>query len=168
MSSISTMSPPKRLSPRLERWFADYADAHRHPTNRLTHKIAIPLIVFHIIAMATWVPLGFEVAGMSITLGHALYVAAIAFYLTLHVPLALVMAVLFAVCFPLAAVTPRPVVVVLAVVGWIVQLAGHSIWEKNRPAFLTNLLQALIGPLFFVAVLTGIWRPSATALVPAE
>ena len=133
------------ISPRLDRWFVDYADSHRHPINQLTHKIAIPLIVFHIIAMATWVPLGFAVGGMGITLAHVLYVAAIAFYLTLHVPLALAMAVLFALCFPLAAITPRPVVVAIAVVGWVVQLAGHSVWEKNRPAFLTNLLQALIG-----------------------
>ena len=51
--------------------------------------------------------------------------------------------------------------VALAVVGWAVQLAGHSVREKNRPAFLTNLLQALIGPLFFVAVLLGVWRPRA-------
>ena len=70
------------------------------------------------------------------------------------------MAVLLALCFPLAAITPGPVVIALAVVGWVVQLAGHAVWEKNRPAFATNLLQALIGPLFFVAVLTGVWRPA--------
>ena len=146
------------ISPRLERWFVDYANSHRHPMNQLTHKVAIPLIVFHIIAMATWVPLGFDVAGHAITLAHALYVAAIAFYFTLSLPLALVM----------AAITPRPVIVVLAVTGWVVQLAGHSVWEKNRPAFLTNLLQALIGPLFFVALLGGVWRPSRSALPAVE
>ncbi|HEY1099038.1 MAG TPA: Mpo1-like protein [Myxococcota bacterium] len=160
--------PVSTLSPRLERWFVDYADSHRHPVNQLTHKVAIPLIVFHILAMATWVPLGFDVAGHVVTLAHLLYVAAIGFYLTLHVPLALVMAVLFALCFPLAAITPRPVVVAVAVIGWVVQLAGHAVWEKNRPAFLTNLLQALIGPLFFVAILGGIWRPSRTTLSPAQ
>jgi len=44
------------------------------------------------------------------------------------------------------------------------QLAGHVVWEKNSPAFLQNLLQALVGPLFFVAVLTGEWpRPAQNA-----
>jgi uncharacterized membrane protein YGL010W len=147
------------LSPRLERWFVDYAASHRHPTNQLTHKIAIPMIVFHIIAMGSWVPL-VDVGGFSITFAHVLYLGAMIFYATLDVPLMLVMALLFALCFPLAAITPRPVVVAVAVVGWLIQLAGHSVWEKNRPAFLTNLLQALIGPLFFVAVLGGIWRPN--------
>lgn len=160
------MSEPNSLHPTLQRWFADYADAHRHPTNRLTHKVAIPLIVFHIIAMLDWVKLPVDVAGVSLSLGHVVYVAAVLFYLRLHAPLGLLMAVLFALCFPLAAVTPQPVVVVVAVVGWVVQLAGHAVWEKNRPAFLTNLLQALIGPLFFVAVLTGVWRPPQAVATP--
>jgi uncharacterized membrane protein YGL010W len=147
------------LHPTLERWFTDYAAAHRHPMNRLTHKIAIPLIVFHIIAMLDWIKLPLEVAGVAVSVGHLVYLAAILFYLRLHLGLGLLMAVLMAACFPLAAITPGPVVIAVAVVGWLVQLAGHSVWEKNRPAFLTNLLQALIGPLFFVAVLTGVWRP---------
>jgi uncharacterized membrane protein YGL010W len=151
------------LAPRLERWFVDYAASHRHPTNQLTHKIAIPLIVFHIIAMGSWVTL-VDVGGVSITFAHVLYLGAMVFYATLDLRLMLVMALLFALCFPLAAVTPRAVVVAVAIVGWLTQLAGHSVWEKNRPAFLTNLLQALIGPLFFIAVLGGIWRPGSTSV----
>ncbi|MDP2340363.1 MAG: DUF962 domain-containing protein [Deltaproteobacteria bacterium] len=153
----------KALHPTLERWFLDYAAAHKHPTNRLTHKIAIPVIVFHIIAMLDWIKLPVDVVGVPLSVGHIVYVAAVLFYLRLHAPLGLLMAVLFALCFPIAAVTPGPVVIALAVVGWVVQLAGHAVWEKNRPAFATNLLQALIGPLFFVAVLTGVWRPPHAA-----
>ena len=154
------------MNPTLDRWFTDYADAHRHPTNRLTHKIAIPIIVFHILAMLTWVHL-VDVGGYSLNLGHVVYLAAIAWYFTLNRTLALIMAVLYALCFPLAAVTPWPVVVGLAIFGWVVQLAGHSVWEKNRPAFLTNMLQALIGPLFFVATALGFWRPHASTQAAA-
>lgn len=144
------------LAPRLVAWFQDYADGHRHPTNRLTHKIAIPLIVFHILAMLDWVRL-FEVGGVGITAGHVGWLVAVAWYLTLNVRLGVLMAVLFALCFPIAAVTPGWVVVAIAVFAWGIQLAGHSVWEKNRPAFLKNLAHALIGPLFFVALLTGDW-----------
>lgn len=147
------------LHPTLERWFLDYTAAHRHPTNRLTHKFAIPVIVFHIIAMLDWVKLPVEVAGLPLSLGHVAYLAAVGFYLRFHAVLGAAMAVLMALCFPLAAITPKPVVVGLAVVGWLVQLAGHVVWEKNQPAFLKNLLQALIGPMFFVAVVLGVWRP---------
>lgn len=146
------------MNPKLQRLFEAYADAHRHPINRLTHKIAIPLIVFHIVAMLDWVRLG-SVAGVSITGAHVAYVGAIAWYLRLHVRLALFMAVAFALCFPLGRITPWPVVLGIAVFAWLVQLAGHAVWEKRSPAFLTNLLQALVGPLFFVAILTGDWPP---------
>jgi uncharacterized membrane protein YGL010W len=149
----------------LLRLFDEYAADHRHPMNRLTHKIAIPLIVFHIVAMLDWWKLGpaIDIGGVPLQLsaGHIGYAAAIAYYLSKHVKLAAVMAVLMALCFPLAAVTPKPVVVVLAVAAWLVQLAGHSVFEKNRPSFTKNLQQALIGPLFFVAVLAGVYRPGA-------
>ena len=144
------------LSAKLEEQFQLYAEFHRHPMNRLTHKIAIPLIVFHVIAMLSWISLGTPF-GFPLTLAHLLYVGAIAWYLTLDVRLGLLMIPLVGLCFPLSAVTPRGVVIGLAVFAWLIQLAGHLVWEKRSPAFLTNLLQALIGPLFFVAVLVGVW-----------
>ena len=150
------------LKPKLRALFVEYADCHRHPMNRLTHKIAIPLIVFHIVAMLTWIPL-FTVAGVQVNAAHVAYLAAIGWYFSLHVRLGVTMALLFAICFPLAAVTPWPAVVAIAVAGWLVQLAGHVVWEKRSPAFLRNLLQALVGPLFFVAILTGDWKQGGGA-----
>lgn len=144
------------MNPKLVALFEDYADSHRHPTNQLTHKIAIPLIVFHLVAMLDWVKL-FRLGSFEVSLGMIAFVLAIGWYLSMSVKLGLIMAVLMALCFPLGWVTPKAVVIGIAVVGWGVQLAGHSIWEKNRPAFLRNLLQALVGPLFFVAKLTGDW-----------
>lgn len=147
------------LKPRLRALFEDYADFHRHPTNRLTHEIAIPLIVFHIVAMLDWVTLARvpQLPGGRLTLAMLAYVASVAWYASLDGRLALVMAALYALAFPLGRLAPVWVVVAAAVVGWGVQLAGHSIWEKRRPAFVTNLLQALVGPLFFVARVTGDW-----------
>jgi uncharacterized membrane protein YGL010W len=159
------------LKPALANLFQSYADSHRHPTNRLTHKIAIPMIVFHIIAMLDWVRFTdggvhviFQAGGPGLSLATLIFAAAVTWYLSMNVKLGLVMAVLYGVCFPLGWFAPWPVVVTFAVVGWLIQLAGHSVWEKNRPAFLTNMLQALVGPLFFAAVLLGDW-PAKT--VPA-
>ncbi len=39
---------------------------------------------------------------------------------------------------------------VLFVGGWALQLWGH-VYEGRRPALLSNLFQALIGPMFLVA-----------------
>ena len=45
-------------------------------------------------------------------------------------------ALVFAICFG---------------VGWVWQLIGHQVFEKRRPAFVDNIIQLLIGPLFFAA-----------------
>ena len=143
--------------------FDEYASSHRHPTNRLTHKIAIPLIVFHIMAMLDWVRL-FAVPGIPggvVTLGMVSYAAAAVWYLRADVKLGLVVMALSALSFPIGRALPWWSVVAVAVVGWLVQLAGHVIWEKKQPSFLTNMVHALVGPLFFVAVLMGAYRPGA-------
>lgn len=146
------------LNAALSGLFRDYASNHRNATNERLHKIAIPLIVFHIVAMLDWVPL-LAVPGVArpITLAHLAYLAVVGWYAWLDVRLGLWMAVLVALCFPLGWVTPRPIVIIVAVGAWAVQLAGHVVWEKRRPAFLHNLLHALVGPLYFVAIALGRW-----------
>lgn len=147
------------LNPKLARYFEEYSEYHRHPKNRLTHKIAIPLIVFHIIAMLDWIALPFSVGPVT-TVAHVVYLVVIAWYLSLNVKLGVIMAVAYGVCFPLGWITPWPLVVLIALGGWLIQLAGHVVWEKRSPAFVTNLLQALIGPLYFAALVTGDWKAS--------
>jgi len=56
--------------------------------------------------------------------------------------------------------------VAIAIGAWAIQLAGHAVWEKRSPAFTRNLLQALVGPLYFVAILLGDWRFAAEAPRP--
>ena len=154
------------MHPRTLDWFTAYADSHRHPTNRLTHKVAIPAIVFHVVAMLAWIPLGVTVGGLPVTGAWVGWVVTSVFW-TLHLPRSgalLSLAVLPAALW--GGLVDKPIVIAIAVVAWLVQLAGHVIWEKNSPAFLQNLLQALVGPLFFVAVLIGEWpRPAVAAAV---
>ena len=38
----------------------------------------------------------------------------------------------------------------LFIVGWIFQFIGHSVYEKRQPAFLTNAMHLLIGPLWIL------------------
>ncbi|HVE82264.1 MAG TPA: Mpo1-like protein [Myxococcales bacterium] len=146
-----------------------YADSHRHPTNRLTHKIAIPLIVFHILAMLDWVRLAPAPAlpGGVVTLGMAFWAATAVWYLRADVKLGLLVIGLSVLAFPIGRALPWWSVVAVAVVGWLVQLAGHVVWEKKQPSFLTNMVHALVGPLFFMAVLTRAYRPGQRAAAAA-
>ena len=147
-------------SPALQALLEDYLQNHRHPLNRLTHKLAIPLIVLHVVAMLDWVALP---GPAPVTLGHLAFVLAAAWYLRMDVRLGLLTLLGMAACFPLGRALPPAAVVAIAVVGWLVQLAGHVVWEKKQPSFATNLVHALVGPLFFVALLTGDFRLPADA-----
>ena len=147
------------MHPTLKRLFEEYTEAHQHPMNRWTHKIAIPLIVFHIMAMLDWVSL-FTLPygdGVTVTLAWPLYAVVMAWYLRMHFRLGVIMMILYGACFPIGWVTPAWLVVAIAIGGWLVQLAGHVVWEKNSPAFVRNLVQAIVGPIFFVAIFTGDW-----------
>jgi len=136
----------------------EYAAYHAHPMNRLTHKVAIPLIVFHVVVMLDWVALGsLSLAGHPVTLAHASLIAPFAWYVWMAPRLAPLVILPTLLCIPLGHITPAWLVITIAVVAWVIQFAGHVIWEKRSPAFFTNILQLLVGPLFFVAAATGAW-----------
>ena len=150
------------LSARLAALFAEYSANHVNVVNVRLHKVAIPLIVFHLVAMLDWVRLvAIPGTNAHVTLAHVAYVAVVIWYLGLDVPLGLCMAVLMALCFPLGWVAPWPAVVAVAVLAWGLQLAGHAVWEKRQPAFLHNLRHALVGPVYFVATGLRLWPPRA-------
>lgn len=75
----------------------NYKAKHRHPMNRLTHSIGIPMIVISL-------PL---------------------FFVSWRWALA------------------------LFIVGWILQFIGHA-FEGNQPAFFSNPLYLLVGPLWLL------------------
>lgn len=157
------------LNPRLLALFDDYASSHQHPTNRLTHKVAIPVIVLHIVAMLDWVRLVAVPAlpGGVLTLGHISWALATLWYLRADLKLGLIVSAAMALCFPLGRMLPVWVVIAIAVGGWLIQLAGHAVWEKKSPSFLTNLVHALVGPIFFVAILTGDYSLKAPQSEPS-
>jgi uncharacterized membrane protein YGL010W len=140
----------------LIRLLEEYEAFHTHPLNRLTHKVAIPLIVFHVVAMLDWVELGsLQVAGHALTLAYAVLVLPLCWYFWMAPRLAPLIVVPILLCIPLGRVTPPLLVIAIAIAAWVIQFAGHAIWEKRSPAFLTNLVQLLVGPLFLVALWTG-------------
>lgn len=146
------------LDARLVTLFRDYEQNHRNPVNLRLHKIAIPLIVFHIVAMLDWLKVfAVPFTSWELTAAHVAYVFVVIWYRRLDRTLGLYMAVLFALCFPLGWIMPRGLVVFIALVGWGIQLAGHKLFEKREPSFMHNLQHALVGPLYFVATAVGRW-----------
>ncbi len=151
------------VNPRLIELFSEYDQYHRDPVNRLTHKVAIPLIFFNAIAMLDWIKpfVAAGVSGPAISLAHVAIAASLVWYVRMSAKLSLPMAASFGVMLVIGWTTPPWLVVTLGIAGWALQLMGHLVWEKNAPNFMRNGIQALVGPAYFVAIATGDWQAPA-------
>jgi uncharacterized membrane protein YGL010W len=154
------------VSPRAERLFADYAEAHRTRGNGACHAVGIPLIVASAVLALATVPLGslLRAAEPVIVLVGALEIS-------LDVSLGLIF-VGFAAACDLAsrgivgAIGRGPALAAAAAlfaVGWIFQLVGHAVYEKNRPAFARNLRHLLVGPLWIARKVSRRGRSSSAS-----
>ncbi len=152
------------MSPTLLKLFDEYSEYHRDPVNAAIHKLAVPLIVFHVLAMLDWINLDLELAGLPLTAAHAVFLPALLWYLLMSTRLAIIMALFSALCLWLGRMTPTEVVVGVAILAWIAQLIGHARFEGKAPAFKDNLIQLLVGPVYFIALSAGWWNPKGTEI----
>ncbi|HSK40276.1 MAG TPA: Mpo1-like protein [Arenibaculum sp.] len=138
-----------------ERQMAMYVTYHRDARNRMTHFIGIPPIVFSIVLMLGM--LRFDIAGLELSAGIVTAAAVWVLWILLDAALGIAMGVFLVPAVWLAerlAVSDPGLAWAVAaacfVGGWAFQLLGH-VFEGRRPALLSNLFQALIGPMFLVA-----------------
>src|SRR5437016_5431123 len=122
--------------------FADYASYHQTKGNKAFHRLGIPLIMLSLIGLLARVGVGYLNAAV------ALIVVAEIVYFTLEWRLALAMLVISAAFYFAGAAMPLSLNAALFVLGWIFQFVGHSVYEHKSPAFLTNFLHLLVGPLW--------------------
>ncbi|MBI2422101.1 MAG: DUF962 domain-containing protein [Candidatus Hydrogenedentes bacterium] len=136
-----------------------YEAYHKHPLNKLTHFVGIPAIIFSILIPMSW--LGVSFGGNTITLAIVFVFVVLGYYFRLDMVFGLAMA---AFIVPLLALAHHVAqnwtlgngaLLFLAAFagGWILQLAGHVVFEKRRPALADNLFQLVIGPIFLCAEL---------------
>ena len=148
--------------------FADYSEYHRTPGNKLFHRIGIPLIVLSLLGMLARVTL-FGAGGFYVDLGMLLLVASAIFYVALDWKLGTAMAAVTALFYVVGRALPLWLNVTLFVLGWIFQFIGHSVYEKNSPAFARNLVHLLIGPLWILQGLVPATKANpAAALRPPD
>lgn len=141
--------------------FEEYGDYHRDPRNLVCHEIGIPLIVLAIIALLRLVtlPAGLNLALVVLVAVVAYYAAA--FWRRYTAATAIAIAGLL-VLYIVALVVWWPVAIALFVAGWVFQFVGHA-YEGRSPAFLTNLLHLLVGPLWVASHLVPRSRSSSSA-----
>lgn len=122
---------------------ADYASYHRTPGNQRAHMIGIPLIVF---AIVKWTQIGslFPLAALALPV-----------YFLWNRRIGWIMTGFITACAAAGALLPAWTAPAAFIVGWVFQIYGHKVHEKNSPALLDNLAHALIGPAFVASKLAG-------------
>ena len=125
--------------------FGDYATYHRTKGNKWFHRIGIPLIIlsgFGLLARLAVAPF--------VDAAVLLIAVASVVYFILDWRLAILMLIVSAAFYFAGTALPFWVNVALFVLGWILQFVGHVVYEKRQPAFLTNAMHLLIGPLWIL------------------
>ncbi|HEV8660435.1 MAG TPA: Mpo1-like protein [Thermoanaerobaculia bacterium] len=135
--------------PDLNALFDDYASYHRTAGNKRFHRFGIPLIMLSLLGMLARVEI-IAIDSLRIDAAVVLLFASAAYYIVLDWVLGLAMLAVSIIFYIAGAALPMSVNIALFILGWILQFIGHSVYEKNRPAFLRNLLHLLIGPLWIV------------------
>lgn len=129
--------------------FADYAAHHRTKGNKMFHRVGIPLIVLTLIAMLEHVGIA-TVGGARVDLAMILILASGIYYIALDWRLGTLMLLVNAGFYFLGTLMPVWLDVTLFVLGWIFQFIGHSVYEKQQPAFFRNFVHLLVGPLWIL------------------
>ena len=145
------------MSPRADRLFREYAESHRDPVNVAIHKVAVPAILFHVVAMLDWIDTGLSIAGLDLTAGVIVTALAAAWYAVVTPGPALAVVPFSIMCLWLGRRSPRDLVIAVAAAAWIAQLIGHARFERRAPAFKDNLVQVLVGPAYVAALVLGTW-----------
>ena len=140
----------------IDQWLDAYGESHRHPVNKLIHRIAVPIIVLDILGLLYALPT--ERLGMGAPNAAWLAVLlSLGFYARLSLPLAAGMTALALPTLALIAAVASalgawfvPALAIVFVVAWIAQFVGHSI-EGKKPSFTDDIQFLLIGPLWLLA-----------------
>jgi len=140
----------------VEEQLSTYKSVHLNKTNLKTHFVGVPLIVW---AIMVWMSL----AALPLTDSFNVTLAMVAFFLTLvyyfllNFSLGIGQLVFLApTLYSAHLVSQMPnagwIAAAAFIIGWLFQFVGHY-YEKAKPAFVDDLNQLLIGPLFLMSEL---------------
>ncbi|AMM52363.1 hypothetical protein TH61_15840 [Rufibacter sp. DG15C] len=137
----------------------EYAESHRHHTNKTIHWICVPAIMISLIGLL-WsipVPTVFYELPFPMNWGVLFVLAAMMYYIALSPSLALGMVLVsfffLWVVYQLEKQSSLPlwgISLAIFVLAWIGQFIGHKI-EGKKPSFLKDLQFLLIGPVWLLS-----------------
>jgi uncharacterized membrane protein YGL010W len=157
------------------RELAVYTEAHADRINGVMHMIGNPIIFIGVVMPLWLVPV--TVFGVQTSLAPLLVVPALLMWMAWDFGLGLGIAVAAVPLLWIAAAIAQNVsiawmwIIALAlfVLGWLLQIVGHQVFEGKRPTAINNPVQSLIAPMYMIAklyVALG-FRPDLAAILHA-
>lgn len=141
----------------IEAWLEEYGVSHQNPTNKLIHRICVPLIFFSIVGFFYAIKLPVEIAaGLPLNLAVPMVVAVTIYYFILSRTLALGMLLFSLVCvtgcywIETIGANLWVICVAIFVLAWIGQFYGHKV-EGKKPSFFKDLQYLMIGPAWLMS-----------------
>jgi len=142
-----------------QRQLVYYAQAHRDHVNGVMHIIGNPMIFIGVVLPLYLVPV--TVLGAHVSLAPLLVIPALLLWTIWDIGLGLAIVVAAIPLLFIAATIAHHVSVawvwiisiVLFVLGWVLQIIGHQVFEGKRPTLLDNPMQMLISPVYIFAKL---------------
>ena len=141
-----------------------YKSVHLNRKNIRTHFVGVPMIIWSIALLlasfsfeieSAFISNIFGIEHLRFTLAGIFSFGVLIYYLILSFPLGILAFVLFgplmlSVHYVVEMENHIVIAISVFVVGWIIQFIGHH-YEKAKPAFMDDINQLLIGPLFVIA-----------------
>lgn len=139
--------------------FAFYAAYHKNPQNQLIHVITIPIIIWTIFVglahLSISIPMTFYDTLISVNPSSILIIVYSLMYIQIDKLAALLMIFIIVglyICaniFRYYKTNSLLWALITHIVGWIIQFAGHGVFEKRKPALIDGIVQAFtMAPLF--------------------
>jgi|SRR5690606_6540217 len=141
----------------IDHWFERYAGDHRNRVNVAIHWVAVPLILWSVIALLWCIPVPGTWFRAGLWAALSMF-AAWMFYYRASRPLGFgMLAVLVALSWltrwlhdMLGTQALAWTALAVFAVAWVAQFAGHRL-EGRRPSFLTDLVYLLVGPAWLLS-----------------
>jgi len=142
-------------------YFKDYEQFHQTKGNKLTHLLGIPLVLFSLVGLLSYVVLWNPNPEfwLRLDLGVLLFLGGAIFALKTDWKVGIPFTLYAFLNYLVARHLSLSVLAALQIVGWILQFVGHGVYEKKSPAFFTSVSHLFVGPMWIFSWAIGYYKP---------
>lgn len=140
----------------LKEQLSNYKSVHLNHKNVVTHFIGVPMILWSISLLLSGITFNVEIFNIKI---HSLLpvsaLVVFVYYFLLDIKMGFFATIILSPLFYSASIYSHSIhfyslIISVFIIGWLFQFVGHF-FEKAKPAFIDDLTQLLIGPLFLIS-----------------